>query len=44
MNTYTHFRFDDAKDEMICLEKLDTVKKEIEKENDGKSISQKCSR
>jgi hypothetical protein len=31
MNTYTHLGLDDAKDEMIRLEELEQVGKEIEK-------------
>ena len=29
INTYTHLGFDDAKDEMVHLEELDTAKKEV---------------
>lgn len=41
LNTYTHLGFDDAKDEMICLEELEAAKKEVEKVTGEKPISQK---
>lgn len=41
MNTYTHLEFDDAKDEMVCLEELEAAKKEVEKLTGENSISQK---
>jgi hypothetical protein len=41
MNTYTHFGFDDAKDEMVRLDELETAKKEVEKVTGEKPISQK---
>ena len=41
MNVYTHLEFDDAKDEMVRLEELNAVKKEVEKITGEKSVSQK---
>ena len=41
MNVYTHLGFDDAKDEMIRLEELEAAKKEVEKVNGEKPITQK---
>ena len=41
MNVYTHLGFDDAKDEMVRLEELETAKKEVEKVTGERSISQK---
>jgi len=41
MNVYTHLGFDDAKDEMIRLEELEAVKKEVEKVTGEKPITQK---
>lgn len=41
MNVYTHLGFDDAKDEMIRLEELETAKKEVEKVSVEKPVSQK---
>lgn len=41
MNTYTHLGFDDAKDEIICLEELEVAKKGVEKVTGEKPISQK---
>ena len=41
MNVYIHLRFDDAKDEMVRLEELETAKKEVEKVSGEKPISQK---
>lgn len=41
MNTYTHLGFDDAKDEMVRLDELETAKKEVEKVTGEKPISQK---
>ena len=41
MNVYTHLGFDDAKDEMVRLEELETAKKEVEKVSGDKPISQK---
>ena len=41
MNVYTHLRFDDAKDEMVRLEELNTAKKEVEKVVGERPISQK---
>lgn len=41
MNTYTHFGFDDAKDEMVRLDELEAAKKEVEKVTGEKPISQK---
>lgn len=41
MNTYTHLGFDDAKDEMIRMKKLEAAKKEVEKVTGEKPISQK---
>lgn len=31
MNTYTHLRFEDAQNEMVCLEKLNRTEKEVAK-------------
>ncbi len=41
MNTYTHLGFDDAKDEMVRLEELEAVEKDVEKVIGEKPISQK---
>jgi integrase len=41
MNVYTHLGFGDAKDEMIRLEELEAVKKEVEKVTGEKSITQR---
>ena len=41
MNVYTHLGFDDAKDEMVRLEELETAKKEVEKVSGEKPVSQK---
>ena len=41
MNVYTHLGFDDAKDEMVRLEELETAKKEVEKVSGEKPASQK---
>ncbi len=40
VNTYTHLGFDDARDEMIRLEKLEAAKKEVEKVTGEKPNSQ----
>lgn len=40
MNVYMHLGFDDAKDEMIRLEELETAKKEVKKVTGEKPISQ----
>ena len=40
MNTYTHLGLDDAKDEMIRLEKLEQARKEIDKTNGIKPMKQ----
>ena len=41
MHVYTHLEFDDAKDEMVRLEELNAVKKEVEKVAGEKPVSQK---
>ena len=41
MNVYTHLGFDDAKDEMVRLEELETATKEVEKVTGEKPVSQK---
>ncbi len=41
MNVYTHLGFDDVRDEMIRLEELEAVKKEVEEVTGEKPIGQK---
>lgn len=40
MNTYTHLGLDDAKDEMIRMEELEQVRKEVDKAEDKKPMKQ----
>lgn len=40
MNVYTHLGLDDAKEEMIRLEELETARKEVEKTSENKPMKQ----
>lgn len=42
MNVYTHLGLDDAKDEMIRMEKLELSRKEVQKGTCEKPITQKA--
>ena len=41
MNTYTHLGYEDAKDEMVRVEELESAKVEIQKVTNDKTISKK---
>ena len=41
MNTYTHLGFEDAKDEMVRVEELESAKVELQKVICDKTISKK---
>lgn len=41
MNTYTHLGLDDAKEEMIRMEELNQARKELEKGQTDKAVTQK---
>ncbi len=40
MNTYTHLGLDDARNEMVRLEELETARKEVEKTERPKEMKQ----
>ena len=41
MNTYTHLGYEDAKDEMVRVEELESAKVELQKVISDKTISKK---
>ena len=41
MNTYTHLGYEDAKDEMVRVEELESAKVELQKVINDKTISKK---
>ena len=41
MNTYTHLGYEDAKDEMVRVEELESAKVELQKVTSDKTISKK---